>query len=152
MLLHITLSVAYATSGSYKRGIADDTKPRVVLDASSHSQGFSFSNHYEDKGVNRNPELLQVLIRFPPLAVAINSDIEKAFLQKRREPVRDTFLFIWGDTIPVIQKDAVEWRQCPGEDNRSDLLTRDVNARTLCVSRIWWSGPESLGQSTSEVV
>nr|XP_050043852.1 uncharacterized protein LOC126541213 [Dermacentor andersoni] len=88
------------------------TKLRVVFDASSHAQGFPSLNDFLDKGVNLNPELLQVLLRFRWFPVAINSDIEKAFLQiEIQETDRDASRFLWFDAIPVTQNsNIVEWR------------------------------------------
>ncbi|XP_037564648.1 uncharacterized protein LOC119444302 [Dermacentor silvarum] len=88
------------------------TKLRFVFDALSHAQGFPSLNDCLDKGVNLNPELLQVLLRFPWFPVAINSDIEKAFLQiEIQETDRDAFRFLWFDAIPVSQdNNIVEWR------------------------------------------
>ncbi|XP_070390992.1 uncharacterized protein [Dermacentor albipictus] len=81
------------------------TKLRVVFDASSHAQGFPSRNDCLDKGVNLNPELLQVLLRFRRFPVAINSGIEKAFLQiEIQETDRDAFRFLWFHVIPVSQK------------------------------------------------
>ncbi|XP_037579782.1 uncharacterized protein LOC119462509 [Dermacentor silvarum] len=71
------------------------TKLRVVFDASSHAQGYPSLNDCLDKEVNLNPELLQVLLRFRWFPVAINSDIEKAFLQiEIQETDRDAFRFL----------------------------------------------------------
>ncbi|XP_049528969.1 uncharacterized protein LOC119462507 [Dermacentor silvarum] len=88
------------------------TKLRVVFDASSHAQGFPSLNDCLDKGVNLNPELLQVLLRFRWFPVTINSDIEKAFLQiEIQETDRDAFRFLWFDAIPVSQNSNIlEWR------------------------------------------
>lgn len=88
------------------------TKLRVVFDASSHTQGVPSLNDCLDKGVNLNPELLQVLLRFRWFPVAINSDIEKAFLQiEIQETDRDAFRFLWFDTTPISQHSKlVEWR------------------------------------------
>lgn len=88
------------------------TKLRVVFDASSHSQGVPSLNDCLDKGTNLNPELLQVLLRFRWYPIAINSDIEKAFLQiEVQETDRDAFRFLWFENIPTSSTEKmVEWR------------------------------------------
>ncbi|XP_037501408.1 uncharacterized protein LOC119375300 [Rhipicephalus sanguineus] len=88
------------------------TKLRVVFDASSHTQGVPSLNDCLDKGVNLNPELLLVLLRFRWFPVTINSDIEKAFLQiEIQETDRDAFQFLWFDTTHISQHSKlVEWR------------------------------------------
>ncbi|XP_075551709.1 uncharacterized protein LOC142585071 [Dermacentor variabilis] len=84
------------------------TKLPVVFDASSHAQGFTSLNDSLDKGVNLNPELLQVLLHFRWFPVAINSDIEKAFLQiEIQETDRYAFRFLWFDAQ---NSNIVEWR------------------------------------------
>ncbi|XP_050027760.1 uncharacterized protein [Dermacentor andersoni] len=102
------------------------TKLRVVFDASSHAQGFPSLNDCLDKGVNLTPELLQVLLCFRWFPVAINTDIEKAFLQVEiQETNRDAFQFLWFDGIPVTQNSIIiEWRmtRVPFQSTSSPFL------------------------------
>ncbi|XP_037505303.1 uncharacterized protein LOC119381600 [Rhipicephalus sanguineus] len=64
------------------------------------------------KGTNLNPDLLQVFLRFRCYPIAINADIEKAFLQiEIQEPDRDAFRFLWFENVPRGVNDSiVEWR------------------------------------------
>nr|XP_037291952.1 uncharacterized protein LOC119188043 [Rhipicephalus microplus] len=78
---HRDHSIYYMPNREVIREESLTTKLRVVFDASSHTQGVPSLNDCLDKGLNLNPELLQVLLRFRWYPVAITSDIEKAFLQ-----------------------------------------------------------------------
>ncbi|XP_037515323.1 uncharacterized protein LOC119391742 [Rhipicephalus sanguineus] len=88
------------------------TKLRVVFDASSHVKGYMSLSDCLDKGTNLNPDLLQVFLRFRCYPIAINADIEKAFLQiEIQEPDRDAFRFLWFENVPRGVNDSiVEWR------------------------------------------
>ncbi|XP_064458877.1 uncharacterized protein LOC135369146 [Ornithodoros turicata] len=77
------------------------TKVRVVFDASSHAPQCPSLNECLDKGVNLNPDILQLLIRFRSFKTALTADIEKAFLQVQvREKDRDVFRYIWFEQQP----------------------------------------------------
>ncbi|XP_064475734.1 uncharacterized protein LOC135389629 [Ornithodoros turicata] len=77
------------------------TKVRVVFDASSHAPQCPSLNECLDKGVNLNPDILQLLIRFRSFKIALTADIEKAFLQVQvREKDRDVFRYIWFEQQP----------------------------------------------------
>ncbi|XP_064470266.1 uncharacterized protein LOC135385019 [Ornithodoros turicata] len=77
------------------------TKVRVVFDASSHAPQCPSLNECLDKGVNLNPDTLQLLIRFRSFKIALTADIEKAFLQVQvREKDRDVFRYIWFEQQP----------------------------------------------------
>ncbi|XP_037506909.1 uncharacterized protein LOC119382991 [Rhipicephalus sanguineus] len=88
------------------------TKLRVVFDASSHEKGYMSLNDCLDKGTNLNPDLLRVLLSFRRHPIAINADIEKAFLQiEIQESDRDVFRFLWFENVPRGENDnIIEWR------------------------------------------
>lgn len=116
----------YMPHGEVIRKESLTRKLRVVFDASSHAQDFSSLNDCLDKGLDLNPQLLQVLLRFQWFPVAINSDIPKAFLQiDIRETYRDAFRFLWFDTIPVSQSsNIVRWQmtRAPSGSTSSPFL------------------------------
>ncbi|KAH7967190.1 hypothetical protein HPB49_023425 [Dermacentor silvarum] len=125
------------------------TKLRVVLDASSHAQGFPSLKDCCDKGFNLNPELLQVrrsscdsthlhcvmCTGSTSTLSCIRGDYEKL----------DPFVKHGVNKIAAIS-DPLIWRYFPGEDNPSDLLTRGVSLKALRTCRSWWRGPEWLSQ------
>ncbi|XP_064483001.1 uncharacterized protein LOC135395842 [Ornithodoros turicata] len=72
------------------------TKVRVVFDASSHAPDSISLNQCLDKGINLNPDILQLLLRFRSDKVALTADIEKTFLQVLiRKEDRDVFRYLW---------------------------------------------------------
>lgn len=77
---------------------SETTKLRIVQDGSSHAEGIPSLNDCLETGLNLNPELLEVLIRFRENQVAFIGDIEKAFLQIAiAEKDRDALRFLWVD-------------------------------------------------------
>lgn len=64
--------------------IKDDsttTKSRIVFDASSSVSGHLSLNECLEKGVNINPELLELILKFQIHKVGFTADIQKAFLK-----------------------------------------------------------------------
>lgn len=74
------------------------TKVRVVFDASAHRAGHDSLNNRLSKGVDLNPAILNLLVRFRFGKVAACADLMKAFLHiKIREADRDWLRFLWID-------------------------------------------------------
>ena len=94
------------SAGSYfmpHRGVwregALTTKPRVVFDASSHRRNQDPLNARLTKGVDLNPSIASMMIKFRIGKVAAIADLQKAFLQIRiisRD--RDFLRFLWIDS------------------------------------------------------
>ena len=75
------------------------SKVRIVFDAFAKSDGPSL-NECLYKGPQLNHLVFDILIRFRSVAIALTSDIEKAFLQiSINENNRDYLLFFWFDDV-----------------------------------------------------
>ena len=75
------------------------SKVRIVFDPSAKSDGPSL-NECLYKGPQLNHLVFDILIRFRSVAIALTSDIEKAFLQiSINENNRDYLLFFWFDDV-----------------------------------------------------
>ncbi|XP_064470094.1 uncharacterized protein LOC135384842 [Ornithodoros turicata] len=82
----------------------ETTKVRIVFDISSKAPGMESLNDLLDPGPNLNPDIVQLLLMFRSLEIAMNADIEKAFLQillGSRD--LDFLLFFWYSTLPSTQ-------------------------------------------------
>jgi hypothetical protein len=74
------------------------TKMRVVFDASSHTGSSDSLNECVTKGLDLNPRIASLLMKFRMGKVAVISDLRKAFLQIRIEDAdRDLLRFLWMD-------------------------------------------------------
>ncbi|PIC44764.1 hypothetical protein B9Z55_005020 [Caenorhabditis nigoni] len=89
------------------------TKCRVVVDGSSHGRGDQSINELLHKGPILMPDMVEMLIRFRSGTTAIISDVEKAFLQVRVNPLdRDITRVIWLKDIdaPVTRSNIQVYR------------------------------------------
>ena len=116
--------------------IRDDkttTKIRIVSDASARDNGPSL-NVCLYKGPHLTPLLYDILLRFRSHAVALTSDIEKAFLQiSVNENVCDYLRFIWFDNILSDQPKIVRNRFARivfGVTNQFTILFEWNNSKT----------------------
>jgi len=71
----------YLTHHAVSKGKQEDTKWRIVFDASSHEKNAPFLNDTLEMGPNLLPEIFAMLLRFRLNPVAIVGDIRQAFLQ-----------------------------------------------------------------------
>ena len=88
------------------------TKVRVVFDGSACSKENSISlNDRLEVGENFIPPLFETLLRFRLHAVALTSDIEKAFLQiEVKDSDRDFLRFLWFDNIVDDVRNVIQFR------------------------------------------
>ena len=88
----------------------ETTKLRVVYDASARSDGASL-NDCLYTGPKFNQKIFDILIRFRSYRVALNADIEKAFLMVAVCPIdRDVLRFLWIDGIDKKEPKVVALR------------------------------------------
>ena len=73
----------------------NDTKWRIVFDASSHEKGAPSLNDTLEMGPNLLPEIFATLLRFRLNPMAIVGDIQQAFLQLQLDEDRDLTRFFW---------------------------------------------------------
>ncbi|GFQ85907.1 uncharacterized protein TNCT_484771 [Trichonephila clavata] len=72
------------------------TKIRIVFDGSSHGENQLSLNDCLNSGVNLNPDLLELILKFRENPIAYTADIEKAFLQiELHEQDRDVARLFW---------------------------------------------------------
>ena len=101
------------------------TKVRIVFDASSKENGPSL-NDCLYKGLQLNPLIFDILLRFRIYPIVLTSDIEKAFLQISVAPEHRDFLrFMWFDDVFSDQPTIIR--------NRFARLVFGVNS-----SPVWW--------------
>ncbi|GFQ92086.1 reverse transcriptase domain-containing protein [Trichonephila clavata] len=76
------------------------TKIRIVFDGSSHGENQLSLNDCFNSGVNLNPDLLELILKFRENPIAYAADIEKAFLQiELHEQDRDVVRFFWTENL-----------------------------------------------------
>ncbi|GFQ79903.1 reverse transcriptase domain-containing protein [Trichonephila clavata] len=76
------------------------TKIRIVFDGSSHGENQLSLNDCLNSGVNLNPYLLELILKFRENPTAYTVDIEKAFLQiELHEQDRDVARFFWTENL-----------------------------------------------------
>ncbi|GFR14512.1 DUF1758 domain-containing protein [Trichonephila clavata] len=76
------------------------TKIRIVFDGSSHGENQLSLNDCLNSGVNLNPDLLELILKFRENPIAYTADIEKAFLQiELHEQDRDVARFFWTENL-----------------------------------------------------
>ncbi|GFR11590.1 uncharacterized protein TNCT_467031 [Trichonephila clavata] len=76
------------------------TKIRIVFDGSSHGENQLSLNDCLNSGVNLNPDLLELILKFRENLIAYTADIEKAFLQiELHEQDRDVARFFWTENL-----------------------------------------------------
>ncbi|GFU85239.1 integrase catalytic domain-containing protein [Trichonephila clavipes] len=81
------------------------SKTRIVLDAGSHQNNELSLNYCLWPGINLNPNLLDILIKFRLNAIAFCSDIKQAFLQIcLADEYKDAVRFLWSDDEPCVHK------------------------------------------------
>ncbi|XP_064470279.1 uncharacterized protein LOC135385032 [Ornithodoros turicata] len=82
----------------------ETTEVRIVFDISSKAPGTESLNDLLDPGANLNPDIVQLLLMFRSLEIAMSADIAKAFLQILLDsPDRDFLRFFWYSTLPSTQ-------------------------------------------------
>lgn len=87
--------VYYLPQQAVMRRKKETTKPGVVYDASASTGGISL-NSCMHTGPSLLPNLMDILVRFRQLKLAIIADIEKAFLMVAvKEEDRDALRFLW---------------------------------------------------------
>jgi len=86
----------YLPHHAVSKGKREDTKWRIVSDASSHEKGAPSLNDTLEMGPSLLPEIFATLLRFRLNPTAIVGDIQKAFLQLQLdEKDRDLTRFFW---------------------------------------------------------
>ncbi|GFT33435.1 integrase catalytic domain-containing protein [Trichonephila clavipes] len=94
----------YTEQGHKKDGRLT-SKTRIVFDAGSHQNNELSLNDCLWPGINLNPNLLDILIKFRLNAIAFCSDIKQAFLQIcLADEHKDAVRFLWSDDEPCVHK------------------------------------------------
>ncbi|GFR15042.1 reverse transcriptase domain-containing protein [Trichonephila clavata] len=76
------------------------TKIRIVFEGSSHGENQLSLNDCLNSGVNLNPDLSELILKFREYPIAYTADIEKAFLQiELHEQDRDVARFFWTEIL-----------------------------------------------------
>ncbi|GFQ66132.1 uncharacterized protein TNCT_432351 [Trichonephila clavata] len=76
------------------------TKIRIVFDGSTHGENQLSLNDCLNSGVNLNPDLLELILKFRENPIAYIADNEKAFIQiELHEQDRDVARFFWTENL-----------------------------------------------------